>query len=100
MWALDTFEFSGNSPKLGVSIISFSRTGGEMRSQDENISWGENNRGSNWVIELTSKISFKIDWYFVIIVILRNKHCKSKRWPAIKKAFTHTPSCPTLQRLQ
>jgi hypothetical protein len=32
-----------------------------MRSQDENIPWGEKNRGSNWVIELTSKTSFKID---------------------------------------
>jgi len=61
MWALDTFELSENSPKLGVSIISFSRTGGELRSQDENITWGEKNRGSNWVIELTSKTSFKID---------------------------------------
>jgi hypothetical protein len=32
-----------------------------MRSQDENITWGEKIRGSNWVIELTSKISLKID---------------------------------------
>jgi hypothetical protein len=48
-------------PNWGVSIISFSRTGGEMRSQDENITWGEKNSGSNWVIELTSKTSFKID---------------------------------------
>lgn len=91
-------------------IRKFPQTGGIHHQFFQNWGWHEKSGWKHYLgwknqgIKLGDRAHIKNllqDWFIVvIIVILRKEHCKSKRWPSIKKDFTHTPSRPTLQRLQ